>query len=92
MFCQWQQAVARVGKIDQAAIGVDFHANTFPTVLGDLKFDAKGEWETERNLYVQYQGVKGNDVEQFKRPGVQVILYPDQYKSGKLLTPFPATG
>jgi branched-chain amino acid transport system substrate-binding protein len=85
-----EQAVARVGKIDQDAIGADFHAHTFPTVLGDLKFDAKGEWEHERNLYVQYQGVKGNDLEQFKRPGVEVILYPDQYKSGKLLTPFPA--
>jgi branched-chain amino acid transport system substrate-binding protein len=87
-----EQAVARVGKLDQEAIGADFHASTFPTVLGDLKFDAKGEWQHERNLYVQYQGVKGNDVEQFKKPGVQVILYPDQYKSGKLLTPFPATG
>ena len=85
-----EQAVARIGKIDQEAIGADFHASTFPTVLGDLKFDAKGEWQHERNLYVQYQGVKGNDVEQFKKPGVEVILYPDQYKSGKLLTPFPA--
>jgi branched-chain amino acid transport system substrate-binding protein len=36
--------------------------------------------------------VKGNDLEQFKKPGVQVILYPDRYKSGKLLTPFPAAG
>ena len=87
-----EQAVARIGKIDQQAIGADFHANTFPTVLGDLKFDGKGEWQQERNLYVQYQGVKGNDVEQFKKPGVEVILYPDQYKSGKLLTPFPAAG
>ena len=87
-----EQAVARIGKIDQQAIGADFHANTFPTVLGDLKFDSKGEWQQERNLYVQYQGVKGNDVEQFKKPGVEVILYPDQYKSGKLLTPFPAAG
>jgi branched-chain amino acid transport system substrate-binding protein len=86
------QAVARVGKIDQEAIGADFHASTFPTVIGDLKFDAKGEWRHERNLYVQYQGVKGNDLEQFKKPGVEVILYPDQYKSGKLLTPFPAAG
>jgi branched-chain amino acid transport system substrate-binding protein len=85
-----EQAVARIGKIDQEAIGADFHASTFPTVLGDLKFDAKGEWQYERNLYVQYQGVKGNDVEQFKKPGVEVILYPDRYKSGKLLTPFPA--
>ena len=85
-----EQAVARVGKIDQEAIGADFHASTFPTVLGDLKFDARGEWVHERNLYVQYQGVKGSDVEQFKKPGVEVILYPDQYKSGKFLTPFPA--
>ena len=87
-----EQAVARVGKIDQQAIGADFHASTFPTVLGDLQFDAKGEWRHERNLYVQYQGVRGNDVEQFKKPGVEVILYPDQYKSGKLRTPFPAEG
>jgi len=87
-----EQGVARVGKIDQEALGADFHASTFPTVLGDLKFDAKGEWQHERNLYVQYQGVRGNDVEQFKKPGVEVILYPDQYKSGKLLTPFPAAG
>ena len=87
-----QAAVARVGKIDQEAIGADFHASTFPTVLGDLKFDAEGEWQHERNLYVQYQGMRGNDVEQFKKPGVEVILYPDQYKSGKLLTPFPAAG
>jgi branched-chain amino acid transport system substrate-binding protein len=85
-----EQAVSRVGKIDHAAIGADFHANTFPTIIGDLKFDANGEWEKERNLYVQYQGVKGNDIEQFKKAGTQVILYPEQYKSGKLLTPFPA--
>ena len=53
-----EQAVARVGKIDQEAIGADFHTSTFATVVGDLKFDAKGEWEHERNLYLQYQGVK----------------------------------
>jgi branched-chain amino acid transport system substrate-binding protein len=87
-----EQAVSRVGKIDHAAIGADFHANAFSTVVGDLKFDANGEWEKERNIYVQYQGVSGNDIEQFKKAGTQVILYPDQYKSGKLATPFPAPG
>jgi branched-chain amino acid transport system substrate-binding protein len=87
-----EQAVTRVGKIDHDAIGADFHANVFPTVIGDLKFDAKGEWVKERNFYVQYQGVKGNDIEQFKKAGTQVILYPEEYKSGKLLTPFPAPG
>ena len=74
----------------QAAIGADFHANTFPTIIGDLKFDAIGEWTEERNLYVQYQDVKGNGLDQFKKAGTQVILYPEKYRSGKLRTPFPA--
>lgn len=86
------EAVSRAGKLDQAAIGAEFHKGAFPTVIGDLKFDEKGEWAEERNLYVQYQGISGNDLEQFKKQGVQVILYPDRYKSGKLLTPFPAAG
>jgi branched-chain amino acid transport system substrate-binding protein len=85
-----EQAVARVGKIDHAAIGADFHANTFSTIIGDLKFDAIGEWTEERNLYVQYQDVKGNGLDQFKKAGTQVILYPEKYRSGKLRTPFPA--
>lgn len=29
-----------------------------------------------------------NDVEQFKQPGKEVILYPPQYKSAELLVPF----
>jgi branched-chain amino acid transport system substrate-binding protein len=67
------------------------HASEFATVIGTLKFDALGEWTTERDLYVQYQGVQGNDLEQFKRAGTQVILYPDKYMSGTLRTPFPAS-
>jgi branched-chain amino acid transport system substrate-binding protein len=85
-----EQAVRRAGKLDQAAIGAAFHDDAFPTVIGTLKFDPLGEWVEERDLYVQYQGVQGNDLDQFKRAGTQVILYPDKYKSGTLRTPFPA--
>ncbi len=85
-----EQAVRRAGTLDQAAIGAAFHAGAFPTVIGTLTFDALGEWVEERDLYVQYQGIQGNDLEQFKRAGTQVILYPDKYKSGTLRTPFPA--
>ena len=35
-----EQAVRRVGKVDQKAIGADFHANEFPTVIGTLKIGA----------------------------------------------------
>ena len=58
---------------------ISTRARSRPCLSGDLKFDGKGEWQQERNLYVQYQGVeRGMTSEQFKKPGVEVILYPDQ--------------
>jgi branched-chain amino acid transport system substrate-binding protein len=85
-----EQAVRRVGKIDQQAIGADFHANEFQTVIGPIRIAADGEWAQERNLFVQYQGVQGNGLEQFTKPGTEAILYPPRFKSGDLRTPFPA--
>ncbi|MEQ1479360.1 hypothetical protein, partial [Salmonella enterica] len=66
------------------------HANTFSTVLGDVKFDKMGEWSQERLLLVQYQNISGNGLDQFKKPGTQPVLYPPQYKSGNLVYPFEA--
>ena len=85
-----EQSVARVGRIDQAALAADMHANAFDTVIGPLRFDALGEWAEERNIYTQYQGVQGNGIEQFRKPGTQVILYPPRYKSGELRKPYTA--
>jgi len=85
-----EQAVKRVGRIDQAAIGADMHANTFNTVIGDLDFDQLGEWREERNLYVQFQGVTDGNLERFARPGTQAILYPPRFRSGTLRTPYGA--
>ena len=39
-------------------------------------------------LLIQYRGIVGNDIEQFKQPGKQVILHPPRYKSGELKVPF----
>lgn len=85
-----EQAVTKVGKIDQGALAEFMHANTFSTVLGDVKFDKMGEWSQERLLLVQYQNINGNGLDQFKKPGTQPILYPPQYKSGDLIYPFEA--
>lgn len=85
-----EQAVRRVGRIDQAALAADMHANEFDTVIGPLRFDQLGEWTEERNLYVQYQGVTDGNLERFARPGTQVILYPPRYRSGTLRTPYGA--
>jgi branched-chain amino acid transport system substrate-binding protein len=82
------QGVSAVGRIDQSAIADYLHKNTFNTVVGQVKFGADGEWQKSRILYVQYQGIKGNDVNQFRQPGKAVIVYPPELKSGELIYPF----
>ncbi|MFZ4409769.1 MAG: amino acid ABC transporter substrate-binding protein [Paracraurococcus sp.] len=83
-----EQALARVGKVDQAALAADMRANKFSTIVGEVKFSALGEWEKERNLFVQFQNITDGDLERYKKPGARVILYPPELKSGTLVTPY----
>lgn len=85
-----EQAIGRVRSLDQRALAADMHANEFDTVIGKIKFDGMGEWTEERNLYTQYQGVRAGDVDQFRRPGTQVVLYPERFRSGTLRAPYRA--
>jgi branched-chain amino acid transport system substrate-binding protein len=82
------EAITKVGSLDQAKLAAYLHQTTFKTIVGDVKFADNGEWEKGRVLFVQYQGVVGNDINQFRQPGKVVILYPPEYKSGKLIYPY----
>ena len=83
-----EQAVKGAGSTDDAKLA-DFCArHTFKTMVGDIKFNAEGEWETAQVLAVQFQGVKGNDVDQFKDPKTEVILWPNKYRTGKIIYPY----
>jgi branched-chain amino acid transport system substrate-binding protein len=83
-----QQAVEGTKSLDDAKLGDFIRANTFKTVVGDVKFGAKGEWAESRVLQVQFQHVKGNDVGQFKDISTQVVVSPAQYESGKVIYPY----
>ena len=83
-----QQAVEGTKSLDDANLGDYIRANTFKTVVGDVKFGAKGEWAESRVLQVQFQHVKGNDVGQFKDISTQVVVSPAQYESGKVIYPY----
>jgi branched-chain amino acid transport system substrate-binding protein len=83
-----QQAVEGTKGLDDAKLGDYIRANTFKTVVGDVKFGAKGEWAESRVLQVQFQHVKGNDVAQFKDISTQVVVSPAQYESGKVIYPY----
>jgi branched-chain amino acid transport system substrate-binding protein len=83
-----EQAVNATKSLDDKMLADHIRANKFSTIVGDIKFGARGEWEESRVLLVQYRGVEGNDIEQFKQPGKQVIVHPPKYQSGELVTPF----
>jgi len=38
----------------------------------------------------QFRGIVDKDIEQFRKPGKQVILFPEKLKSGDLVSPFEA--
>jgi branched-chain amino acid transport system substrate-binding protein len=83
-----EQAVKGVGSTDDAKLADYMRKNTFKTIVGDIRFNAEGEWETAQVMAVQFQGVKGNGVEQFTDPKTEVILWPTKYKTGNIIYPY----
>jgi branched-chain amino acid transport system substrate-binding protein len=86
-----EQAVKGTGGTDDAKLAEFARKNTFKTVVGDIKFNAEGEWETAQVMAVQFQGVSGNGVDQFKDPKTEVILWPTKYKTGNIIYPYDPT-
>ena len=41
-----------------------------------------------RVVQAQFRGVVDKNIEQFRQPARQVVLYPDQYKTGDVIAPF----
>jgi branched-chain amino acid transport system substrate-binding protein len=86
----YEQAINGTKSVDNAKMAEFTHKNTFDTIVGKIKFGDNGEWAQSRLLFVQYQGISGNDINQFKEVGKQVILTPAQYKSGSFKYPYKA--
>src|SRR5262245_471428 len=84
------QAVEGTKGLDQDKLAEYIHANEFDTIVGKVKFGADGEWAKARTVTIQFQNIKGTDAEQFKQPGKQAVIYPDQYKSGNIIYPYAA--
>jgi branched-chain amino acid transport system substrate-binding protein len=83
-----QQAVEGTKSLDQDKLADYLRTHTFTTIIGDVKFGPNGEWAEPRVNEVQFQNVKANDVEQFKDPKTEVILWPSSLKTGDLLYPY----
>jgi branched-chain amino acid transport system substrate-binding protein len=82
------QAIEATHGLDQAKLADWLHKNTVKTVIGDLSFGPDGEWSRDGVIYVQFQGIKGNDLEQFRGAGTTIVLEPPQHRSGKVVWPY----
>jgi branched-chain amino acid transport system substrate-binding protein len=85
-----EQAIKAVGSLDQKAIAKYLRDNEHKTIVGPIAFSADGEWKETGVLQAQFRGVADKNIEQFRGPGKQVILFPEKLKSGDLISPFEA--
>lgn len=83
-----EQAVKATGSLDDDKLADYIHKSAFNTIVGEVRFDEKGEWAKPRLLMVQFQNVQGGNLDQYMTSGKQVILYPPEYKDGELQQPF----
>jgi branched-chain amino acid transport system substrate-binding protein len=73
---------------DQIKVADYMRSHPFKTIVGDIAFGKDGEWSTSRVLEVQWQGVKGNTLDDFKDAKNEIILTPGEYKTGAVVAPY----
>jgi len=84
------QAVEGAKTLDQVKLAAYMHDHAFHTVVGEIAFGKDGEWTKSRVVFTQFQNVTGNSVDQFKDTTHEVIVWPEQYKSGNMIYPYAA--
>ena len=83
-----EQAVAATKSIDQKAMAAWLHQSEVKTIVGPIRWNKDGEWANARVVQAQFRGIADKDTEQFRQAGKQVVIYPDAYKTGSVITPF----
>ncbi len=83
-----EQAVTATKSLDHKAIAAYLRTNEHKTIVGPIAFAADGEWKTSGTVMAQFRGVADKNLEQFRSPGKQIILFPDKLKTGDIVVPF----
>lgn len=82
------QAVEATGGFDDASLSAYARSATFDTVMGPIRFGVNGEWVEPRVLQVQFQGISGHGLGQFRNGSRQVVVSPPNFASGELGFPY----
>ena len=83
-----ETAIKATNSLDPKAIAQYLHGHEVQTIVGPIAFSEDGERKETATLQAQFQGIVDKNMDQFRKPGKQVILFPEKLKSGNLITPF----
>jgi branched-chain amino acid transport system substrate-binding protein len=79
-----EQAVTATKSLDHKVLADYIRKNEMKTIVGNIRYDAVGEWSTPRLPMVQFTGVVDKNVDQFRGPGRQVIIAPAKLQTGNV--------
>jgi branched-chain amino acid transport system substrate-binding protein len=86
------EAIEGTKSLDQTKLADYIRTHEFKTIVGDVSFGKDGEWSKPRVLMVQFQNIKGTDLDQFKDTKTEVILEPAEYRTGSVIAPYNGAG
>jgi branched-chain amino acid transport system substrate-binding protein len=84
----YEQAIAATRTLDHKKLAAWLHANEVKTIVGSIRWDKNGEWANPRVVQAQFRGVVDGNLDQWRSPGKQVVIYPEEYKTGDVMAPF----
>jgi branched-chain amino acid transport system substrate-binding protein len=82
------QAVEGTKSLDHKKLADYIHGHAFHTVVGDIQYNAAGEWAKPRTLFTQFQNVAEGNMAQFANGTVEPILWPAEFKTGTMIYPY----
>ena len=82
------EAVEGAKSLDQTKLADYIRRHSFNTIVGEIAFGKDGEWAKPRVLEVQFQDIQSNDLEQFGNTKTEVILEPEEFRTGEVVEPY----
>ncbi len=85
----YADAITATKSLDDGKLAEYIRKTTFKTIMGDVKFGAKGEWEKPGMLQVQYHSIKpGSGLDVWRGMSYQTVITPSGHKTGNLIYPY----
>ena len=85
-----EAAIKATGSLDQKTLAKYLREHEINTIVGPIAFSPDGERKETATLQAQFRGIVDKNMDQFRKAGKQVILFPEKLKSGDLVGPFEA--